>query len=324
MSRIIGVGAALVDLVSEVSESWVQAQGAEKGGMTLVEWPRMETMLGTLSQWASVPGGASCNTMRGIGKLGGSAAFLGKVGQDEVGDLFRKSLVESHVEDRLIEASTPTGRVLSAVTPDAHRSMFTYLGASAETTPADLQATSFQNGNLIYLEGYIAYNAPWFHAVADAAHAAGIPLGIDFGSFNVIDHCRSVLDEVFAKGKLELLVANEDEAKSYTGLEEEAALRALMPLAKIAIVKLGKEGALVGCNGEVIRVKAFPVKAMDTTGAGDLWAAGFLYAYKRNAKLEDCALLAARVASEVVQVIGPAIPEYGYERIRQSAEYNKV
>lgn len=320
MSKVIGIGAALVDLISEVSEDWVLQQGAEKGGMTLVDYPKMESMLKTLTAWQSVPGGAACNTTRGLGRLGGNAAFIGKVGADEIGEVFKKSLIDNRVENLLVSAETPTGRVLSAVTPDAHRSMFTYLGASAEITPADLVTEHFNTASMIYLEGYIAYNAPWLHAVVDAAHKAKVAIGFDFGSFNVIDHCRSVLDEVFAKGQLEIIVANEDEAKSFTGLEGKAALEKLMPYAKIAVVKLGKDGALVGHNGKIIEVRAFPVKAIDTTGAGDLWAAGFLYGLQKSYSLEDCAKLAARVASEVVQVFGPSIPEEGWQRIFASPE----
>lgn len=322
MSKILGVGAALVDLLSEVNDSWVESQGFGKGGMNLVEWPSIEKMLTTLSQPETVPGGSACNTIRGLARLGGDTAFLGKVGSDDLGQLFRKSLLSSNVESRLVESATPTGRVLSAVTPDAQRSMYTFLGASAETVPADLSAKVFEQIGMIYMEGYLAYNAPWFTAVIAAARKANIPLAFDFGSFNVVEHNRALLDETFAVAPFEVLIANEDEAKAFTGLEGEEALRKMMPYAKIAVVKLGKDGALIGQNGNIVRVSAFVVQAVDTTGAGDLWAAGFLYGLLKGWSNSQSGLLASRVASEVVQVMGPMIPDAGWTRILASAEFN--
>ena len=320
MKKVMGVGAALVDLLSEVPESWVVEQGEGKGGMTLVDWPRMDYMLGTLGQLQTVPGGSACNTIRGLARLGGAAAFLSKVGKDDLGELFRGSLAVNGVESRLLESSTPTGRVLSAVTPDAQRSMYTFLGASAETEPADLSAGILQGLDLVYLEGYIAYNAPWFSAVVAGARSRGIPLAIDFGSFNVVKDCRALLDDTFAQDPLEVLIANEDEAKAFTGLEGEAALRHMSVHAKVCVVKLGKEGALIMREGELVHVPAFMVKAIDTTGAGDLWAAGFLHGLTSGWDLHSCGMLASRVASEVVQVMGPIIPEAGWQRILSSDE----
>jgi sugar/nucleoside kinase (ribokinase family) len=322
MSKILGVGAALVDLLSEVNESWVESQGFGKGGMNLVDWPRMETMLATLNKVETVPGGSACNTIRGVARLGDDAAFLSKVGSDELGRLFLESLSSSKVESRLVESSTPTGRVLSAVTPDAQRSMYTFLGASAETAPQDLTANVFDGIGMVYMEGYLAYNAPWFSAVIAAARKAKIPLAFDFGSFNVVEHNRALLDETFAIAPFEVLIANEDEAKAFTGLEGEAALRKMMPYAKIAVVKLGKDGALIAQDGTIVRIPAYVVTAVDTTGAGDLWAAGFLYGLRKGWTNEKSGLLASRVASEVVQVLGPMIPDAGWTRILSSADFS--
>jgi len=320
MKKVLGVGAALVDMLSEVNDAWVNAQGEGKGGMTLVDWPRMDRMLATLDKTETVPGGSACNTIRGLAKLGGNAAFLSKVGQDDLGKLFKHSLADNEVESRLLESTTPTGRVLSAVTNDAQRSMYTFLGASSEVVPADIKSATLSGIDLIYIEGYIAYNSPWFSAVVAAARKAGTAIALDFGAFNVVNDCRKLLDETFAQGSIEILIANDDEAKAFTGLEGEAALRKMMPYAKVAVVKLGKDGALIARDGEVVRVPAFMVKAVDTTGAGDLWAAGFLYAYLKGLSLDRCGMLASRVASEVVQVMGPIIPEDGWQRIAASAE----
>ncbi|HSQ40795.1 MAG TPA: adenosine kinase [Fibrobacteraceae bacterium] len=321
MEQLLGVGAALVDLVGEVDDAWVAAQNDGKGGMTLVDWPRMKSMLDSFPNPQRVPGGSACNTMRGLARLGAHAAFLGKVGADDLGKVFLDSLTSNGVQSRLLTGSIPTGRVLSAVTPDAQRSMFTYLGASSETTPADLQDQSFLGASHIYLEGYIAYNAPWFKAVVELAHKLQIPLILDFGSFNVIQDCRPLLDWALRETHFAALIANEDEAKAFTGLEGEAALRQMIPLAETVVVKLGRAGALLAHGSEIVRVPAIAVEAVDTTGAGDLWASGFLYGILQGKSLEFAGNLASRVASEVVQVMGPMIPPEGWERILGSQEY---
>jgi len=272
-------------------------------------------MLKTLGKMETVPGGSACNTIRGLARLGSGTAFLSKVGPDDLGTLFRASLENNGVESRLLSSSTPTGRVLSAVTSDAQRSMYTFLGASVEMVPTDMTSALLQGIRMVYVEGYIAYNSPWFLAVVAAARKAGIAVALDFGSFNVVHDCKDTLQSVFAEGPLDVLIANEDEAKAFTGLEGEEALRKMMPYARVAVVKLGKDGALIAQNGQVTCVYAVPVRAIDTTGAGDLWAAGFLHGLGQGWTMEKSGLLASRVASEVVQVLGPMIPEAGWARI---------
>lgn len=319
MKKVLGIGAALVDLLSEVGEDWVNAQGCGKGGMTLVDWPRMESMLASLPSTTKVPGGSACNTIRGLARLGGSSAFRSRVGKDELADVFVKSLQANGVESRLLESNhSATGCVLSAVTPDAQRSMYTFLGASLEMGPSDINAQALAGIGMVYLEGYIAYNGPWFSAVVSECRRLGIPVALDFGSFNVVQDCRTLLDATFAAGTFEVLIANEDEAKAFTGLEGEEALRKMAPFAKICVVKLGKDGALILKDGKVSRVKAQQVKAIDTTGAGDLWAAGFLFGLLQSWDMEKCGNLASAVAAEVVQVMGPVIPESGWARLLRS------
>lgn len=318
MKKVLGVGAALVDLLSKVDDTWIVAQGEPKGGMTLVDWERMEPMLQTLSALEKVPGGSACNTVRGLGTLGGETAFLSKVGDDDLGTLFRDSLAQAHVESLLISSSTPTGRVLSAVTSDAQRTMYTFLGASAEVQPSDLQPSVFQGAAMTYLEGYIAFNAPWFRAVVEASHQAGVPVGLDFGSFSVIECCRAEIEWALEKQAVGLLVANEDEAKAWTGCEGENALQPLIATGvETVVLKLGREGSLIAHQGQVTRVAAQTVQAVDTTGAGDLWATGFLYGWQQGWEMERCGQLASAVAAEVVQVMGPVIPAAGWQRVAQ-------
>lgn len=316
MKKVLGVGAALVDLLIQVDEEWITRKGQAKGGMHMVDWATMGRMLGDVSsQVETVPGGSACNTLVGLSRLGGRSAFLCKIGDDELGELFAAHLKSNKVESFARLSSSPTGRVLSAVTPDAQRTMFTFLGASAEIAPPDATDEIFQDSQVLYLEGYLAYNAPMLRTVANQAKAHGLQVVLDFGSFGVVNDCRGLLDELLQSGLIDVIIANEDEAMAFTTIEEELACEHLAKLAKVAVVKLGKKGALIASGEQLIRVEAKVVEAKDTTGAGDLWAAGFLYGYLNGWTLEKCGTLASAVAAEVVQVLGPSIPDAGYERL---------
>jgi sugar/nucleoside kinase (ribokinase family) len=316
MKKVLGVGAALVDLLIQVDEEWIARKSQAKGGMHLVDWATMGRMLGDVAtDVETVPGGSACNTIVGLARLGGRSAFLCKVGKDELGDIFYNNLVRNKVDGFVRISESPTGRVLSAVTPDAQRTMFSFLGASAELTPADASDEIFSDAQVLYLEGYLAYQAPMLRAVVEQAKAHGLQVVLDFGSFGVVNDCRSLLDDLLASGLIDVIIANEDEARAFTTIEEELACEHLAKLAKVAVVKLGKNGALIASGEEIVKVEAQVVTAVDTTGAGDLWAAGFLYGYLNGWTLEKCGKLASAVAAEVVQVMGPSISDAGYGRL---------
>lgn len=316
MKKVLGVGAALVDMLIQVDEEWVVRKGQAKGGMHMVDWATMGRMLGDVSSDVeTVPGGSACNTMVGLSRLGGKSAFLCKVGEDELGELFVENLRRNRVHSHARSGGSPTGRVLSAVTPDAQRTMFTYLGASAELSPAEVGDAVYADAGVLYVEGYLAYQAPLLRAVIAQAKTQGLQVVLDFGSFGVVNDCRALLSDLLSTGLVDVIIANEDEAKAFTTIEEELAVEHLAKIAKVAVVKLGKRGALIASGEELVSVEAVPVQAVDTTGAGDLWAAGFLYGYLNGWSLEKCGKLASAVASEVVQVLGPSIPDAGYERL---------
>ena len=313
----VGVGAALVDLLLEEKDVFLQDLGAEKGGMTLVESALIEKALQqTSSEIKMVPGGSACNTLVGIGNLGGRARMIGRVGQDTLADHFRSGLKAAKVEDGLLVSSdSETGRVLSVVTPDAQRTMFTYLGASSGISPADLRDSDFEGAALVHLEGYLLFNRPVVDRVLELARKHHVRIALDMGSFQVVQICRELIDELFAKRLIYILLANEDEAKAYTGLGDSDSLEVFADKVDIAVVKIGKDGALVARGSERFDVDAHLVEAIDTTGAGDLWASGFLYGLNHGLSLENSANLGCKVGSEVVQVMGAVIPGAGWDRV---------
>ena len=318
---IFGAGAALVDLLIEESDSYLSKLGSEKGGMTMVEPSfHQDALDSTTAQVVQVPGGSACNTLVGIAQLGGQTSFLGNVGKDSVGKFFASGLKEAGVNATLSEGETPTGRVLSVVTPDAQRTMFTHLGASAELTPESLSNVDFSSVRLVHLEGYLAFNAPYFKAVVQKAREAGVGISLDLSSFEVVRFCRELLDEVLQDG-IEILIANEDEAAEFAGSKEESViLEKMSKVCDLSVYKLGAEGVVLQKGSEVLKVGTTAVKALDTTGAGDLWASGFLFGYVKGASLESSAKLGNQVAGEVVQIMGAKISSETWQKLNSAKE----
>ncbi|MGL1901560.1 MAG: adenosine kinase [Fibrobacterales bacterium] len=312
---ILGIGAALIDLLIQESDSYLESLGSPKGGMTLVD---VDDVNGALKKTditpSVVPGGSACNTIVGVGKLGGASRFVGKVCDDALGKLFIDGLNKAQVDAQLCFGTNPSGRVLSVVTPDAQRTMFSALSVAAEITPEDISIEQFAGVKLVHFEGYLAFNEPVFRKALEMAKTVGALVSLDLASFEVVGAVKPLFEEVIEK-YVDIIIANEDEAKAFTGLDEEPALEELSKLCAFSVVKLGKKGALIKRDGEVTRVDAQVVNAIDTTGAGDLWAAGFLYGVVEGWPMDKCGILASATGAEVVQVLGAVIPDAGWVRI---------
>ncbi|NLG16149.1 MAG: adenosine kinase [Fibrobacter sp.] len=315
---IAAIGSALVDICLLEDDDFLAQTGAPKGGMQLVEHHFIQqTLQKSFKDAAVIPGGSACNTILGIGKLGGNARFIGKRGIDELGLLFEKGLRNHNVEPVLMKSETPTGQVLSIITPDAQRSMFTYLGASAETAPHEVSAELFNNCVLVHIEGYLLFNEKLMMASLEAAKKSGALISLDLASFTVVEATGNILKEICSK-YVDILIANEDEARAFTGFSDhQKALQEMAQRCELAVLKLGKKGSLIAYNGSVFAVDAMgDGTAIDTTGAGDLWASGFLYGLTRGFPLQKCGELGSACGYEVCQVVGASIPEEGWKRIR--------
>jgi sugar/nucleoside kinase (ribokinase family) len=317
---MVGVGSALMDICLLESESFLNTAGAEKGGMTLVESSRIPELLKkTGKKPVFVPGGSACNTTLGIGKLGGKARFIGKKGNDEWGSLFESGLRRHDVEPRLFSSSTLTGHVLSIITPDAQRSMLTFLGAAAEMNPTEITGAHFENAALVHIEGYMLFNKELMLSVLNAAKKSGAKISLDMASYNVVEQSRDFLQTIIRK-YVDILIANEDEARVFTGQsDEKKSCSVLSGLADIAVVKMGSRGSMVGHCGNITRIAAMGGGApvVDTTGAGDLWASGFLFGLLQGFSIEKSGQLGSACGYEVCKVIGATIPEEGWLKIRK-------
>jgi len=316
---IAGIGSALVDILIHEDDDFLANMGAAKGGMTLVDKKDIERILAMSSAKPSVvPGGSACNTVIGVGNLGGKARFVGKCGNGKMGKLIEDDLKRQHVEPALLRADSPTGCSLSIITPDAQRSMFTYLGASAETRPTEISVESFRDAAVVLVEGYLLYNPDLIKTSLSAAKKAGAKIALDLASYTVVAESRELLEHL-VETYVDILIANEDEAQAYTGhSDERQALEALAAMADIAVLKIGSRGSYVTHAGTMISVNPMGNgNALDTTGAGDLWAAGFLFGLVNGYSIEQCGCLGSACGYEVCQVIGANIPADGWERIRK-------
>lgn len=316
---IVGVGSALIDILAHEREDFLSKTGAVKGGMTYVGKEFIDKTLLLSSQPPTlVPGGSACNTVVGVGKLGGAARFIGKCGSGAMGDFFRNDLRRQNVEPALLHSDSPTGRVLAIITPDAQRSMFTFLGASAEIRPQDITRAFFKNAAIVHVEGYLLFNPELILKVLKAAKSAGAKISLDLASFNVVQESHGQLQQI-VKSFVDILLANEDEALAYTGEKDEIrAIRAMAADAEIAVLKVGERGSFIAYRNQIIPIEpktGAPV--IDSTGAGDLWAAGFLYGLVNGYALEQCGELGSACGYEVCRVIGACIPDAGWERIRK-------
>ena len=319
LKKIIGVGSPIVDLLAQVSEEFVAGIEGDKGGMELVTPEQIEALVGQLSGAPVIaPGGSAANTIFALAKVGVPSAFLGKLGEDALGATYRDAFAALGGDIARFKSTNaaPTARCLSLVTPDSERTMRTELGAAALMAPEEVTADDFAGCALAHIEGYLLFNPALAHQVLSTAKAAGCTVSLDLGAFEVVraagDNLPRLLEEF-----VDIVYANEDEAEAFTGSKDPiAALDALGKLCDIAVVKLGAEGAIIDGRGE--RVTIAPRKAkqvIDTTGAGDFWAAGFLYGYLHGLPLQVAGSIGSLFGAEVVQHMGVDLEPEAWQRV---------
>ena len=311
---VAGIGNAIVDVIARADEAFLAAHGLAKGTMTLIHGARAEALYAAMGSAREISGGSAANTLAGVAALGGKGAFIGKVRNDQLGGIFRHDIQALGVTFDTPPATSgePTARCLIFVTPDAQRTMNTYLGAAVSLGPEDVGPATVEGAKVLYLEGYL-FDPPAaqaaFVAAARLAHRAGRKVALTLSDpFCVARHKQAFRKLV--EGHVDLLFANLAEAESLTdsqGLDDAAA--ALAGKAEVVVITQSEKGALVLADGQRHAVAAVPPKQLvDSTGAGDLFAAGFLVGYTRGKALADCGRLGALAATECIGHYG-ARPE---------------
>ena len=311
---VVGIGNAIVDVLSQADDALLEAQGLPKGAMTLIDGPRAEALYGAMGPAREISGGSAANTMAGLASLGGQAAFIGKVRNDQLGGIFGHDIRAAGVafDTPAATAGAPTARCLIFVTPDAQRTMGTFLGASVGLGPEDIDAETVAGAKVTYLEGYL-WDPPRakeaFVKAAEVAHEAGRKVALTLSDPFCVDRHRDEFRDL-VDGHIDLLFANEQEINSLYkvgGFDE--ALAALRGRCELAVLTRSEQGAVVLQGDHIESVSADAIDHLvDTTGAGDLFASGFLFGFVRGRPVGDCARLGALAAAEVISHFG-ARPE---------------
>jgi len=311
---VVGLGNAIVDVLAHTNDAFLAEHGMAKGAMTLIEADRALEIYHLMEGCVECSGGSAANTMAGLASLGGDGAYIGKVRDDRLGELFRRDIRATGVVFDTPPAadSPPTARSLILVTPDAQRTMNTYLGASATLGPEDVDTAMIEGARITYLEGYLWDPEPAkqaFLVAAKVAHAAGRKVALSLSDPFCVERHRAEFRDLVA-GHVDLLLANESEVISlYQTADFDEALERLREDCEVAAVTRGAQGSVLVSGDELVLVEAEPVKSVvDTTGAGDLFAAGFLLGVSRGSDLETCGRLGSLAAAEIISHFG-ARPE---------------
>ncbi|MCU1484603.1 MAG: adenosine kinase [Actinomycetia bacterium] len=311
---VVGVGNALVDVISLEQDAFIGAHDLAKGAMTLIDTERAEHLYGAMGPGIEMSGGSAANTMAGLASLGGAGGFIGRVRDDQLGTVFGHDIRAVGVEFPSVAATLgqPTGRSLIIVTPDGERTMNTYLGAASELHPDDVDPAFVARAQVTYLEGYLFDReaaGEAFRKAAAAAHDAGRLVSLTLSDSICVERYLEAFRELVTD-TVDVLFGNDDELRLlYETDDLEAALAEAERHCHVVAVTRGAEGALVSSNGRRFPIAAVPVgRVVDTTGAGDLFAAGFLYGLTRDIDPETCGKLGAVAAAEVISHVG-ARPE---------------
>lgn len=308
---VLGLGNAIVDIIARTEEDFLVRHGMAKGSMTLIDEPRAEKIYGDMGPAVEISGGSAANTIVGVAGFGGRAAFVGKVKADKLGESFSHDIRAAKVAFTTAPASDgpATARCFVLVTPDGERTMNTYLGAAQDLHPNDIDEAQIASAAITYLEGYL-WDPPHakeaFRKAAMLAHKAGRKVALTLSDSFCVGRYRAEFLDLIRTKTVDLVFANESELLSlYETSDFDTALGQLRDDAVLAAVTRSEKGCVVASRHEAVSVPAFPIDSLvDTTGAGDLFAAGFLFGFARGADHKTCGRLGCLGASEVIQHIG--------------------
>jgi sugar/nucleoside kinase (ribokinase family) len=320
---VLGIGNAIFDVLVQTDDGFLSSHGMTKGGMALIDEARAASIYRDMGTATEMSGGSAANTIVGIANLGARAAYVGKVKDDQIGRLYVHDIRAAGVafETAPAPGGPATGCSYILVTPDGERTMNTYLGAAQDLTPADIDEAQIAASAIVYLEGYLwdpASAKEAFVKASTIAHGAGRQVALTMSDSFCVDRYRDEFLGLMRNGTADLIFANEAELRSlYQTQDFDAALKQLRSDVKLGVVTRSEKGCVVASSEGVISVPAFPIqKLVDTTGAGDLFAAGFLFGLVRGAGYEKAGMLGGLAAAEVIQHIG-ARPQTSLKELAQ-------
>lgn len=321
MKKILGIGNALVDAIIFLkNDDVLQKFSLPRGSMQLVDADtamRIEKATGDCKTHLS-SGGSAANTIHGLAGLGLPAGFIGTVGKDDLGNFFREDMRKQGIIPLLTESNAITGSSRALVSPDGERTMATYLGAAVELSAELLDEDTFRGYDHLHIEGYLVLNHDLVEKSLEYAGKTGMTVSLDLASYNVVEANLAFLKKIIP-GSIQVVFANEEEARVFTGESDpHKALDAISAICDTAVVKIGDKGSLISHLGKKYEVGVIPVKCLDTTGAGDLYAAGYLYGMAREMSPQECGRLGALLAGKVIEEAGAKICAASWKYIHEN------
>jgi sugar/nucleoside kinase (ribokinase family) len=315
---IFSLGEPIIDWIYYVDDSFLEEQKLAKGGCIKMDREPFLKLQSRLDKNTPhmVPGGSAANTLKGLAKLGHLCRYVGKIGQDDLGKQFQESLQSHHIASRLLLSPRHTTQVLSLVTPDGERTMRSSIGASDDLNEKDLSSEDLANVAHVHIEGYTLLREKVLSKLLRLAKKAGATVSIDLASRDLVELFQEKLKRIL-KNRMDIVIANEDESKALTGLKPREACFEMQKLCPIAVVLLGENGCIVGSKGSIFDSYGLPVPVVDTTGAGDLFASGFLHGFLTHQSLEQCAYLGNLLGSTSVTEIGSQISDTNWEKLKE-------
>ncbi len=311
MKSILGIGNALTDILAVLpDDTLLKTYHLPKGSMQHVDMETGDKIWSALKPLGVhyVAGGSAANTITCTSIFGMESSFIGKIGDDELGLLFKSDQEQYGIKTRLLKSSHSSGRSMVFVSGgNAERTFAVYLGAALDLVPEDLKPEWFEGKDYFHIEGYLVQNQALIRKAVELAHEAGCIISIDMASYNVVESNDAFLHDIVEK-YVNIVFANETESRAFTKMDNpQQALRAISELCDIAIVKVGKDGSWVRSGLEEHFIEPWPAKTIDATGAGDTYAAGFLYAHSLGMPLKVCGEVGSIIAAKVVEVIGTKV-----------------
>lgn len=310
MKSILGIGNALTDILAVLpDDTFLHKYHLPKGSMQHVDSQTCDKIFENLEDFGVhyVAGGSAANTITCTAIFGMPSGFIGKIGDDELGHLYKSDQDQHGIKSLLLKSDKPSGRSIVLITgANAERTFADYMGAALELGPADLKPEYFEGYDYFHIEGYLVQNQDLIRRAVEMAHEAGCIISLDMASYNVVESNNAFLHDIVDK-YVDIVFANETEARSFTKMQPKEALDEISKHCEIAVVKVGKDGSMVKSGDEYHYIEAWPADTIDATGAGDTYAAGFLYAHSLGMPLKVCGEVGSIIAAKVVEVIGTKI-----------------
>lgn len=316
--KVLGVGNALVDvLVRLESETYLEKMSLPKGSMQLIDEDGLMRILEAIRDYDTflATGGSAANAICGLARMGIEAGFIGKVCDDYYGNFYKEDLNKNGVRTFLLNDTITSGCAMTMITPDGERTFGTYLGAAANLEVKDLTIEMFLGYDYFFIEGYLVQSPDFIRHAVKLAKKAGCKVVLDLASYNIVKANHDFFGELLKS--TDIVFANEEEAYAYTNCEPKESARRLGEICPIAVVKIGPRGSYIAYNNEVIHATATKAKCIDSTGAGDLYAAGFLYGISKNAPLLTCGEIGSLISGHVIECIGTKMSERVWTSIKK-------